>query len=306
MSLPLRKGFTLVEIMAAVMILGVISVLTFLTFSAISRGWEVATEYMDKMQRTDYALNQLVSALRSMYYPHNGEQSYDYGFQLADNGDGEEPSSSDVIEFSKTGTAIIGNRNAFADTVHRVQVMVLEEGSRDWGVEIMKTGLYARQCPDVALRPEDDDIDYSFANDEMYRPVLIADGVVGFNCRVLKDAQAAQTGFGQTPQFEDEWDSSNSVPYKVELTFRIADPDGRSYRVNTAPVMRIVRIPVFEQSQDGAATPSDAEKSGAAGRGGGAGGSKPSGGSKPAGGSSAGGRPGGAPSAGGPLKGGAP
>lgn len=288
MRLCAQKGFTLIEIMAAVMILGIITVFSVLTFNAISRGWELSTEYMDKMQRTDYALNQLVSALRSMYYPHNGEQSYDYGFQLEDNGDGEDADSSDVISFSKTGTAIIGNRNAFADTVHRVQVMVLEEGSRDWGEAIMKTGLYARQCPDVALRPTNDDIDYTFANDEMYQPVLIADGVVGFNCRVLKDADQAKAKAGDEPKFEDEWDSSNSVPYKVELTFRVADPEGKSYRSNTAPVMRIVRIPVFEQSQDGAATPSDSEKDGA-GRGR-AGGSGNRGGSTTGGASSGGGK----------------
>lgn len=300
MSARLQKGFTLIEIMAAVAILAVITLFSVLSFNAITKGWEVSTEYMDKMQRTDYALNQVVSALRSMYYPHNGEQSYDYGFQLTDNGDGEDPDSSDLIEFSKTGSAIIGNRNAVADTVHRVQVMILEEGSREWGTEIMKTGLYARQCPDVALRPKDDDVDYTFANDEMYAPVLIADGVVGFNCRVLKDQEQAKAKAGDEPKFEDEWEASNSVPYKVELTFRVADPEGRSYRTNTAPVMRIIRIPVFEQSQDGAATPSDAEKDGAAGgrRGGGSttGGNRgqTGGGTRgPAGGGSPGGGPGG-------------
>ena len=308
MSARLQKGFTLIEIMAAVAILAVITLFSVLSFNAITKGWEVSTEYMDKMQRTDYALNQVVSALRSMYYPHNGEQSYDYGFQLTDNGDGEDPDSSDLIEFSKTGSAIIGNRNAVADTVHRVQVMILEEGSREWGPEIMKTGLYARQCPDVALRPKDDDVDYTFANDEMYAPVLIADGVVGFNCRVLKDQEQAKAKAGDEPKFEDEWESSNSVPYKVELTFRVADPEGRSYRTNTAPVMRIIRIPVFEQSQDGAATPSDAEKDGAAGgrRGGGSttggnrgqtgGGTRgPAGGGGPGGGPGGGGMGGGGP-----------
>lgn len=306
--MKMRRAFTLVEIICAVMLVGVITTLIVATYSAVTRGWEISTDYMDKMQRTDYALNQLVSALRSMYYPHEGEQSYDYGFVLTDNGDGEKPEDSDVIEFSKTGSAIVGNRSAVADTVHRIQVMILEEGNRDYEEVIEVTGLYARQCPDVALRPKDDEVDYTFANGEMYQPVLIADGVVGFNCRVLKDKDAVASDVGG-PDWLDEWETSNSVPYKVELTFMMSDPEGKSYRTNTAPVMRIVRIPVFEQSQDGAATPEAGDGrtgpagGGSRGGGGGAGGGArggAGGGRGGAGGGAGGGRGGAGPGGAGP------
>ena len=266
-----RRGFTLIELMMAVFLVGVVTVMAMMTFYAVTNGWQASTDYIDKVQRTDFALGQVVSGLRSAYYPHDGQQDYKYGFQLTDNGDGDDPGSSDVIEWSKTGSAIVGNRSAVADTVHRVQVMVLEEGNRDYRDPIEVTGLYARQCPDVALRPTDGDVDYSFGNDEMYQPVLIADGIVGFNCRVLPTADKTENGENDRREFEDEFDASNSLPYKVELTFRIADPEGRSYRSNTAPVMRIVRIPIFEQSQDGATTPGGEEARrgpGAAGRGG--------------------------------------
>jgi len=256
-----RSGFTLIEMLLAVLLVGVLTTASMFTFNAVSRGWQVSTDYMDKMQRTDFALNQVMSGLRSMYYPHDGQQDERYGFVLVNNGDGEDPDDSDVIEWSKTGSAIVGNKSAVADTVHRVQVMVLEEGNRDYRDEVAVTGLYARQCPDVALRPKDnpDDIDFSFANEDMYQPVLISDGIVGFNCRVLKTADEVEAE-NDDRAFEDEFSESNAVPYKVELTFRIADPEGRSYRSNTAPVMRIVRIPIHEQSLDGAATPSDSSK----------------------------------------------
>ena len=259
----MRRAFTMIELLLAVVLVGVITVVALLTFNAVTRGWQVSTDYIDKMQRTDYALNQLVSALRSMYYPHDGKQDEKYGFALFNNGDGEQPRESDVIEWSKTGSAIVGNKSALADTVHRVQVMILEEGNRDWKEEIQKTGLYARICGDQALVPSSDEKDspdkgYGFGNDELYQPLLIADGVVGFNCRVLKDVEAAKKSSkakNDSRQFEDEFAESNSVPYKLELTFHIADPEGRSYRSNTAPVIRIVRIPIHEQSLDGATTP---------------------------------------------------
>ena len=262
----MRRAFTMVEILLAVLMLGMLTTVSVLTFNAVSRGWQVSTDYMDKMQRTDFALNQVVSGLRSMYYPHDGKQDERYGFVLTDNGDGSDPDDSDVIEWSKTGSAIVGNKSSVADTVHRVQVMVLEEGCRDYRDPVEVTGLYARQCPDVALRPADnsDDVDYSFANDDMYQPVLIADGIVGFNCRVLKTSEKVESENDERA-FEDEFAESNAVPYKVELTFRIADPEGRGYRSNTAPVMRIVRIPIHEQSLDGASTPGEDAKKGAAG-----------------------------------------
>ncbi len=267
----MKRAFTLLEIVCAVVLIGVVTTLAVATSSAVSRGWEISTDYIDKMQRMDYALNQLVSALRSMYYPNAGQQSYDYGFVLTDNGEGDDPDNSDVIEWSRL--AAVGSKEKTASTVHRMQVMVLEEGSRDYNNrEIETTGLYMRRCPDVALLPKDDSSeDYTFGNDELYEPILIADGVVGFNCRVLKEqppTDGVEASY-EKDDFEDTWDSSNSVPYKVELTFHLADKDGKSYRSNTAPVMRIVRIPIHEQSLDGAAPPTE-DGAAAAKKGGGA------------------------------------
>lgn len=272
----MSRAFTMVEMLLATMLVGILTALSLLTFQAVTRGWQASTDYMDKQQRTDYALNQVISGLRSMYYPHDGEQNGKYGFVLRNNGEGEDPDRSDVIEWSKTGSAIVGTKNAVADTVHRVQVMVLEEGNHDYETPIQKTGLYARLCGDAALIPEDDDddTDYSFANDELYQPILISDGVVGMNCRVLKTAEAAKGGIrngGENDQkkFEDEFAESNAVPYKVELTFYIEgrDEEYRS-RQSRAPMVRIVRIPIHEQSLDGAAPPSaDGKKDSKGGKG---------------------------------------
>ena len=313
----MRRAFTLMEILLAVVLLGVITVVTMMTFNAVTRGWQVSTDYLDKMQRTDFALNQVVSGLRSLYYPHGGEQSYDYGFCLYDNGDGDDPRSSDVIEWSKRGSAIVGSKSAAADTVHRVQLMVLEEGNHDYMDPIEVTGLYARHCPDVTLRPKDnpDDIDFTFANDEMYQPILIADGIAGFNCRVLKDKEMVEAEHDES-LFEDTWETSNAVPYKVELTFYLSDPDGRAYRSEAAPIMRIIRLPLHEQSLDGAAPPSEKAKEQAGARrrvgtpagggsGGGAGGGAPGGRGGGAGGPG-GGAPGGAGGGAGGPGGGAP
>ena len=262
------RGFTMVELLLATMLMAVVGTLAFMTFESVTHGWQSATDYLDKMQRTDYALDQVISGLRSMYYSHDGKQDERYGFVLIDNGDGDRPRNSDVIEWSKTGPAIVGAKNAIADTVHRVQVMVLEEGDNDYAEPIQKTGLYARLCGDAALIPKDDedDTDLTFGNADLYQPVLISDGVVGFNCRVMKtleDAEAAASskeGRNAKDKFEDEFAESNSVPYKIELTFQIEEPD-ENLRSQTkrAPLVRIVRLPIHEQSLDGNAPPTDKE-----------------------------------------------
>ena len=261
-----RGGFTLVEVLLATVLVGVLAVYSFMTYQAVSRGWQVSTDYLDKFQRTDYALEQVISGLRSMYYPHAGKQDEKHGFVLENRGDGSDPDRSDVITWSKTGPAIVGSDDAIADTVHRVQVLVLEEGNDDYAQPIQKTGLYARLCVDPSLVPEnadDDDTDYSFANDDMYQPILVVDGVTGFNCRVLPKAEdatsstAANASENDKEKFEEEFATSNAVPYKVELTFFIEKEDDEFLsQGDRAPLVRIVRIPVHEQSLDGAATPS--------------------------------------------------
>ena len=267
----MNRAFTMVELLLATFLVGVVTALAAMTFNSVTRSWQVSADYMDKMQRTDYALNQVISGLRSMYYPHDGKVDDRYGFQLTNNGEGENPRNSDVITWSKTGPAIVGTKNAIADSVHRVQVMVLEEGNSDYKEEIQKTGLYARLCGDSALIPKNDDdtaddTDYSFANSDLYQPILIADGVVGFNCRVVKTAEDVEGGMANESEndkksFEDEFAESNSVPYKVELTFQIEKAD-ETFRSQTqrAPMICIVRIPIHEQSLDGAQPPVEAAK----------------------------------------------
>ena len=271
----MTRGFTMIEMLLATVLIGVLTAFSILAFRAVSHGWQVSADYLDKMQRTDYALNQVVSGLRSMYYPHDGSQNAKYGFVLTNKGDGDDPRRSDIIEWSKLGSAIVGTKNDKADSVHRVQVMVLEEGDNDFAEPIQKTGLYARIMRDSALGEDNDEdgTDLTFGNDELYQPILIADGVTGFNCRVLKTASDAETSGANgnesdRKKFEEEFAESNSVPYKVELTFQIEKPDD-NFRSQTkrAPLVRIVRIPIHEQSLDGAAPPGgegkDKKKSGA-------------------------------------------
>ena len=142
--------------------------------------------------------------------------------------------------------------------------MVLEEGDSKWGDRIERTGLYARVKPLASVIPEGsgrEEDEFNFGNDELYRPILIAAGVDGFNCRVLaKEPESTDAKKQDKDDFEDEFSASNSLPYKVQLTFYMdkEDPEYASRRTRV-PLMRIVRMPSHEQSLDGASLPSDAK-----------------------------------------------
>jgi len=283
----------------------VLTVVTMMTFRAVTRGWQTSTEYVDRLQHTDYAIDQVISALKCAYYPTAGEQSYDYGFVLLDHGDGESERDSDTIEWSKLGTAIVGTKSSVGDTVHRIQLQILEEGDNDWEYPIERTGLYARVKPNaktIELKTGASE-SLDFANQELYQPILVADGVVGFNCRVLKEEpeSASQKGDLDVSKFEDEYDTSNSVPYMVQLTFYVEKEDATFLsQTKRMPIVRIIKLPIHQQSKDGNALPGAGANNGgtksgskggsATGGKGGAGGNAQGGGGAPGGGAPGGGR----------------
>lgn len=258
----MRHGFTMIEMLLATMLVGVLTALSVMTFHAVTNGWQVSTDYLDKIQRTDYALNQLVIALRSSYYPETANE--EYGFYDPYDREGNRPSDSDIIEWTKKGSALIGSENAMADSVHKVRVMVLEEGDTEDGDDdkfekfrfrepIKKTGLYARAFVDPGLASKTTQKD----NQEYYQqPTLIADGVVGFRCRTIKEppttanGTAGKKGEYDKDKLEDEY-TDKKFPYKVEITLFINKKDETFLsQGEKATIVRTVRIPIYEQSQD--------------------------------------------------------
>lgn len=260
----MSRAFTLIEMLLATMLVGVLTTLSVLTFLAVTHGWQSSTDYLDKMQRTDYALNQLIVALRSAYYPE--AEDPDYCFYDPYEREGDRPSDSDIIEWTKKGNALIGSNDALSEGVHKVRVMVLEEGDREDGDDdkfpkfrfsepIKKTGLYARAFVDPALASKSD-TSVKGRQIEYQQPTLISDGVVGFRCRTVKELPTTgnglmgQNGAYEKDKLEDKYEEGK-FPYKVELTLFIEKRDDNFLsRKEKQTIVRTIRIPVYEQSQD--------------------------------------------------------
>ena len=277
----------MIEMLLATMLVGLLTTLSVLTFQAVTHGWQASTDYLDKMQRTDYALNQLIIALRSAYWPEGGESASSkssettkgggtgdgkdrnqYGFYDPYDREGERPSDSDIVEWTKKGSALIGSENAIADAPHRVRVMILEEGDTEDGDDdkferfrfrepVKKTGLYARAFVDPSIASDTTEKDD--AHDLYPQPTLVADGVVGFRCRTIKEPPSKTNDkSGKKGSYDKDSDAvqdtfeDKGFPYAVELTLFMEQRDDEFFsQKEKTTIVRVVKIPVYEHSQGG-------------------------------------------------------
>ena len=276
-----RRGFTLIELLMAVIITAIMMTVCFITFNTTIRCWQRSAAMADTVRNAEYALTQVVSGLRSAYYPTTGKQDDSYGFQLYDNGD--DPEDSDTIQWIKLGTAIVGNRSQLSETPHTVRLWVQKEGRNGPGGLWVKAGR-------LDLLAEDENVEVDFNDDEQFEPYPLIDGIQGFDCKVQSKPDSVE-GDG-TPKWEDTWDTSNSIPYRVKLTFWMQPTEKRG---DPVPIMRVVEIPLWDISQNPVTVSSEDGEGTVGGTTGG----------KSTGGGAGGGRPGGGvPGGGGPPPGG--
>jgi uncharacterized membrane protein YgcG len=276
-----------------VIITAIMMTVCFITFNTTIRCWNRSAAMADTVRNAEYALTQVVSGLRSAYYPTTGKQDYAYGFQLYDNG--EDPEDSDTIQWIKLGTSIVGNRSQLSETPHTVRVWVQKEGRDGPGGLWVKAGR-------LDLLADDPDVEVDFNDDEQFEPYPLIDGIQGFDCKVQSKPDSVESD--GTPKWEDTWDASNTIPYRVKLTFWMQPTEKRGEPV---PVMRVVELPLWDISQNPVTVSSEEEgaatkkKGGRGGKKGGNGGSTPpaGGGGRGLGGGGQGPRGGGMPGMGG-------
>lgn len=235
----MKRAFTIVELMLAVLILSILTIVSTWTFHTVIRNWNLATEMADNMQRTDYALAQITSALRSAYFPSSGETTVADGFQLENGNERNDPDESDMIAWTKLGPAIVGINSRFAKAAHHVSMYVVKPGESD--VEAYANGgLVCDVIGEKKFRPEDFDEE----DLENWDRFVLSEDVQGFNCRVLDKEQPFD---GNRANWQDAWDASNCIPRRVQLTFwmKPLEEDKEPY-----PVVRIVEIPLWDISQN--------------------------------------------------------
>ena len=230
-----RSGFTLLELVMAIMILAIMMILSFFCFDAVVQSWNAGMEMSDAMSQADYVMNQVVSGLRSAYFSQSVQKDDERGFQFSDGGEG--PEARDSISWMKEGRAFVGGLKAIdgkaeiADMPHRVMLYVEDEGREGGG------GLMAKAWSSD-FQPDDFDVE------EDVKAFLVSPRVMGMDCKVLKEPPEANA---KEIKWEDEWTSSNALPYKVSVTLYLRPLKERD---DPIAVTRDIELPVWDISQN--------------------------------------------------------
>lgn len=202
------SAFTLVELMLAISILGVIIGVVASTFHVGVTAWRAGTSAADSVHRADAVMEQVYMALRSSYYPESSSPQYKYGFVHTDDG-GDLPHSSDRISWVKLGNALIGEDTPYAGVPHRVELFIGDSS------EEYVPGLYVRSW---RLDGQEEDFD----PDEDVTPVLISREVSGFDCKVLDPDESLEDmqDCDDLPWIDD-WEDTNRIPESVLISMSV-------------------------------------------------------------------------------------
>ena len=256
-NLKTRTGFTLLELMVAMVILTIAMSIAFQAFSGTVRGWKRGTEVIDGIKHGDFAMKQLVSALNSTIYFHSPRKTYAFKF--------DKVSSfglpADEISFVTSSGSFMPPDSVFAKGPHRVELFIDDD---DYG----RPALFAIAMPAIA---DDEEFEDEYDAD----PILVTRAVQGMEILFWDEEQEDWT---------EEWEEENAVPERILLTIFVVSEDEDEEPIEFT---RVIEIPVAPSVEAKLAGPSNGARGG--GRGGQApptrnpqrGGRQPSGGGTP-------------------------
>jgi prepilin-type N-terminal cleavage/methylation domain-containing protein len=243
----LKQGFTLVEMLLALLLTGILSVMLFSSFSTVTRSWTVGREVADSSGHSDFIMDQIESALRSAYTPGEGDA---YGLKFESDGDDEK--ARDRIEWTKIGPALIGDDVAFANVPHRVHIFIAdEENGRPGGFAVCAWRQSMRIDEETGAKideGETKEVKDEFRPEEEEAFLILSPKVQGMNIRLLDpeqpiDEEKALKWLEET----EEWTKENILPSAIEVTLWLEPPEPGADPIE---YKRIIQIPMAQVSQN--------------------------------------------------------
>lgn len=212
-----RRGFTLLEILLALSILAIISVMIFGSFRSIVESVTATESAMESLHHGEIILEQLTSALRSASYFDTNPAAYTF---LHEPGTGDPPE--DMLSWVTGTMAFLPPRYPTRQGLNRIYLSIEEiDGQR---------GLAVSAHPHL-LDINDEDI----ADIE---PWMISPRVQGLRARFYDL---------RTEEWVDEWEDERQIPQFLEITLYLEPLEPRG------PVRELVRridIPVARLSRE--------------------------------------------------------
>lgn len=236
----MRHGFTLLELLVAMVILVVALSIAFQAFSGTVLGWKRGMEVLDGITHGDFAITQLESALNSTIFFKNKRKTYAFKFKKDTVGG----LPGDRISFVTSSGAFMPYNSPFAKGPHRLNLFIDDD----------KDGpaLFATALPAIA---NDEEVEKKYDAE----PMLISRDVQGLEILVW-DAEKED--------WTDLWEPENSIPERIRLTIFVAPSD--SEKNDPIKFQRIMEIPVASSVKENLTSPtsSDTNSSGRGSQGG--------------------------------------
>jgi prepilin-type N-terminal cleavage/methylation domain-containing protein len=222
-----RQGFTLLELIVAIVILVIAMSIAFEAFTGTLRGWKRGTEVIDGIKHGDFAMTQLASALNSMLYFNNPRKTYAFKLEKDTAATGL---PGDIVSFVTVNGAFMPANSPYAAGPHRIKLFVDEDEYGD-------SALFALAMPAISDVEE-------FEEEFDVEPALVSREVSGLEVMIWDK---------QNETWTEEWEPENAVPERIEISLYISSKDK-----NEEPIVfrRVLEIPVFESMRDRLSSPS--------------------------------------------------
>ena len=212
-----NSGFTLLELMAAMVILTIAMAVAFEAFSGTIRGWKRGTEVIEGIKHGDFAMTQLSAALNSTIFFNSPRKSY--AFEMERGTISGLPA--DSISFVTASSAFMPEGSPLQHGPHRLKLFIDDD-------EEGNPALFSIAFPAIAnIEEAEDEYDAE--------PHLISRAVQGLEVLLYNKELEDWT--------DDEWEKGNSIPEKVQLTIYVASEEEDEEPISFS---RVLEIPVAQ------------------------------------------------------------
>lgn len=215
-----RRGFSLLEMLVAIVVLVAAMSIAFEVFNATIRGWKRGTEVAEGIKHGDFAMSQLTAALNSTIYFNNTRKVYAFLVEKDD----LQGLPADTISFVTASGAFMPFDSPYANGPHRLKLFIDVDENGD-------PALFALPMPAIA-DPED------FEDEYATEPLLVSRSVSGLQIFFWDD---------DNEEWIEEWEPENSIPERILIDLYVSSADE-----DEEPMVfsRAIEIPVYESVKE--------------------------------------------------------
>ena len=224
MKIKYNNGFTLLEVIISIVILGIAFTICFQALESTLRSWKKSYIISDNIQHGDFTINQISSAFKCMIFFKNEQKRYafDYEERVIDD------SSGDWVSFVTANNFFYDSKKINNKIPHRIELFLDE-------IDDIK-GLYSITIPISVGAVE-------YVNNFNPKPKLISSNVNEFEILFWDE---------ENENWLNEWDQENSIPKRILISVSIMTSS------DSVPITysRQIEIPASESLNDPLFSPS--------------------------------------------------